>query len=328
MWREGAAPFAAVETDPLGNSFARVGPGDGPPVLLLGHIDEIGLAVSGVEHDDARFEGLARVRSLGSWDPQVLIGQAVEVRLADGTQISGVLGQFPVHLYRSGKPPRASVEALWLDVGDRDAWERLSIGDSVVPEPRIARLGAHRLASKALDNRAGAYIVLEAARRAAAEGLSVPVVACAAVLEETLGDGARAAAHAVSPTVSIVVDVTHAGDVPGGGAGTMGTVRLGGGPVLTRGLGLHPRLHRRLQSLADELRIDTCAELVDGGNSTYTDVDGALDALAGSAAALVSLPLRHMHSPSEVCDLRDVESIVRLLAAFLVSLRPDEDWRR
>jgi endoglucanase len=128
--------------------------------------------------------------------------------------------------------------------------------------------------------------------------------------------------------VTIVVDVTHATDVLGVDHGAAGRVRLGHGPVLTRGLGLHPRLHARLAATAEARRIAVQHEALYGVDSTETDVDGALDAHAGSAVALVSLPLRHMHSPSETCALADLDAAADLLAALCLSLAADEDWSR
>jgi endoglucanase len=332
VFRSRTGRYARVTTDAVGNSYAAVGPEAGRPVLLLGHIDEIGLIVTHVE-DDGEAAGLLRARALGEWDAQVLVGQHVEVRTASGALVPGVVGKPPIHLLQESDAARASMLAdLWIDVGARDAADAaalVAIGDTAVIARRRTALANGRLASKALDNRAGAWVVAEAGRRiAAAGGGSVPVVACAPVLEETLMDGARAAAHTVAPAVTIVVDVTHATDVPGVDRGTAGLIRLGHGPVLTRGLGLHPGLHARLADVAAARGIAVQHEALHGVSSTATDVDGALDAHAGSAIALVSLPLRHMHSPSEVCALADLDGAAELVSALCLSLGADEDWSR
>ena len=332
VFRARAAGYARVTSDAIGNSYAAVGPEHGRPVLLLGHVDEIGLIVTHVE-DDGHAAGLLRARALGTWDPQVLVGQHVELRTATGAIVPGVVGKPPVHLLPAAAERRhVALDDLWIDVGARDAADAfalVAVGDTAVAARRRTALANDRLASKALDNRSGVWVVAEAARRVAAAGdAAVPVVACAPVLEETLMDGARAAAHAVSPAVTIVVDVTHASDVPAVDHGTAGRIRLGHGPVLTRGLGLHPRLHARLAAAAEAHGIAVQHEALHGTGSTETDVDGALDAHAGSAVALVSLPLRHMHSPSEVCALADLDAAAELVAALCRSLRPDDDWSR
>jgi endoglucanase len=156
----------------------------------------------------------------------------------------------------------------------------------------------------------------------------VPLVAGAPVMEETLGDGARAMAHALAPAAAIVVDVTHASDIPGIDRGGTGRVRLGHGPVLTRGLGLHPGLEARLEETARAADIPWQMEAMHVTTSTYTDVDGALNALAGTAVALVSIPLRHMHSPAEVCALTDLDHAADLLAQLCLTLTAEDSWDR
>ena len=332
VWRAYASPFARVGGDVLGSSYARVGPESGPPVLLLGHMDEIGLIVTHVEQEDADYDGLLRVRALGTWDPQVLVGQHVTVRTRTGER-HGVVGKGPRHLMTETDLGRASkIEDLWVDIGATDAddaFAMVELGDPVVIDRPPAELANGRLSSKALDNRTGAWVVLEAARRAAEAGsLRVPLVAGAPVMEETLMDGARAMAHAVAPAVAIVVDVTHASDIPGLDRGGTGRVRLGHGPVLTRGLGLHPGLEARLEDAARAADIPWQMEAMHVTGSTYTDVDGALDALAGTAAALVSIPLRHMHSPAEVCALDDLDHAAELIARLCLTLTPEDSWDR
>jgi putative aminopeptidase FrvX len=331
VWRREAESFARVDHDVLGSSFAAVGPDQGPAVLLLGHIDEIGLIVSHIEDEGQAYDGKLRMQPLGGWDAEVLVGQHVELRTASGTLVPGVIGKLPIHLAPAEGPARSSMATLWVDIGARDADDArriVSVGDTavLVGEPRA--LANDQLAGKALDNRTGAWIVLEAARRVAERGGgSVPVVACACAIEETLGEGARAAAHRIDPAISIVVDVTHASDIPGGLLGRTGVQVPGRGPTLTRGLGLNHKLTARLAAAAAEAGIAMQPEALSGGNSTFTDIDGVLRALAGSATALVSIPLRHMHSPAEVCALSDLDEAAELIARLCLSLDGSEDWR-
>ena len=199
------------------------------------------------------------------------------------------------------------------------------MGDVAVIDAPPIRLGANRLTSRALDNRLGAFAVLEIAKRC--EDAAVPVVAAAPVLEETTMDGGRVAAHTVQPAVTIVLDVTHAA-IPGADPGAIGDVRLGAGPSICRGLALHPALTARATALARDNGIPYVIEALPGTATTETDVDGALDAHTGSAVALIGLPIRHMHSPAEVCDLGDLAAAIELVTALVASLRPDDDWTR
>ena len=175
----------------LGSSLFGVGPETGPPVLLLGHIDEIGLIVSHIEdNEDADYDGKLRVLPLGGWDAEVLVGQHVEIRTGDGRLLPGVIGKLPIHLAPADGPARSSMATLWVDIGARDADDArrlVAVGDTavLVGEPRA--LANDQLAGKALDNRTGAWIVLEAGTAGAERGGgSVPVVACACAIEETL----------------------------------------------------------------------------------------------------------------------------------------------
>jgi putative aminopeptidase FrvX len=330
VWRSYCRRFASVSGDVLGNSYARVGPDQGPAALLLGHIDEIGLLVTHIEHD-GDIAGLLRVRAIGTWDPQVLAGHHVVIRARSGNLVPGVVGRVARHLLSGEQLETAlTIPGLWVDIGARDAQDaeqRVAVGDPLVCRADPVALPNGRLAGRALDNRTGAWVVAEAARRAAGR-LRVPVVAGAPVLEETLMDGGRAMAHAVAPAVTVVVDVTHTSDVPGIDTGTTSRIRIGAGPVLNRGTGLHPGLTERFATVARDAGIPLQTEALHLTGSTQTDVDGALDAHAGSAIALLALPLRHMHTPGEVCSLDDIEAAADLLARVLETLTPEDRWER
>jgi putative aminopeptidase FrvX len=330
VWRHEAESFARVDRDVLGSSYAAVGPERGAAVLLLGHIDEIGLIVSHIE-DGGSEAGKLRVRPLGGWDAEVLVGQHVELRTGEGKLLNGVIGKLPIHFAGSDGPARSSMDSVWIDIGAKDADDArgmVSIGDTAVLVGPPRELANGQLAGKALDNRTGAFVVLEAARRVAERGgAKVPVVACACVIEETLGDGARAAAHRVDPAITIVVDVTHASDVPGGKTSVTGVQVPGKGPTLTKGLGLNVALSRRVEQVGKDAGIALQPEASHGGSSTYTDIDGALRALGGSATALISIPLRHMHSPAEVCALSDLDDAAELITELCLGLDGTEDWR-
>ncbi len=320
LWAEMAAEFATVERDRLGNAIASVGPADAPAVLLLGHIDQIGLVVTHIED-----QGVLRVRGLGGWDPRVLVGQPVSVRTANG-DIPGVIGSVPIHLQKGDERTSGTeMKQLWIDIGATDADHAktlVRVGDDAIVGPAPTLLAGSRLTSRALDDRVGAWAALEALRRVAAGSPSVRVVATGCVLEETLGDGARLVTDAVGPAVAIVIDVTHAADVPMVDKGDTGPQALGAGPVITRGLGLDEDLVRALEDAATAAGIQYGLEAMAGG-STHTDVDNALNAVRSVRAALIGIPLRHMHSPAEVCDLADVEGTAALLAAYCLAATPE-----
>ena len=118
-----------------------------------------------------------------------------------------------------------------------------------------------------------------------------------------------------------MIDVTHAADVPSIEKGQTGPQRLGSGPVITRGLGIDEGVAGRLIELAEQHGIPHGMEAMPGG-STYTDVDNTLNAVRSLRAALLGIPLRHMHSPAEVCDLEDLEGTAALMAAYCLDATP------
>jgi putative aminopeptidase FrvX len=324
VWRESAREFADVRGDALGNSFATVAGSGGPRVALVGHIDEIGLVV---KHVDA--SGVLFVGEIGSWDPAVLVGQRVTVVTATGP-VPGVIGKAARHLLSEEERKRVpQVHDLWIDIGARDhddAAAVVQIGDPVVMAASAVELRGLRLASRALDNRLGALVVLEAARRAAEAGdLRAEVVAVASVREETSYAGARTAAFTVDPDVAITLDVTHTDDYPNTNqARVTGSRALGSGPSISRGAAQNEGVAHRLIGVAREAGIPYTLEA--DGSASWTDSEAVQEVRGGVRCGLVGIPLRYMHSPSETCDLRDVELAIELVARFCRSLGPGEDW--
>ncbi|MFO7587130.1 MAG: M20/M25/M40 family metallo-hydrolase [Gemmatimonadota bacterium] len=319
-WRELAARFAdRTWGDVNGNSFAEIGAGAGPTVMLAGHVDEIGLIVHHV--DD---EGFLWVQGVGGWDPQVLVGQRVEV-LSEAGPVTGVVGRKAVHLIRKDDVDKAvKLKDLWVDIGASggdEARRRVQVGDVAVIRSDTVDLGNGRLAARSIDDRAGAVVVLEALRRAKEAGCSVHVVAAATVQEEigyVGGGGARTGAYGVRPDVGIVVDVTHATDHPSLDRKEHGDVRIGAGPVLGRGAAINPVVYRKLREAAGEEGIEVQVQAL--AAMTGTDADALRMSRAGVATGLVSVPNRYMHSPNQIVALDDVEGAAALIAAFLVRL--------
>jgi endoglucanase len=323
VWREAAAAFAEVTSDTLGTSFARVGVGSGATLALVGHIDEIGLIVT---HIDGA--GLLAFRTLGGIDADILAGQRVTFAGGAGP-VEGVV--VPRARERGeGGDGRLRLAELHVDIGAAgadDAAARVAPGDAGVWHGAPLELPNGRVVSRALDNRLGAYTVLEAARRLAAAGdVAVDAVAVAAVQEESGGSGARAAAFALAPDVALVVDVTWATDVPGADARRAGSVELGSGAAITRGPVVNPHVAALLASAADEEGIAHTFEVYAG--PTRSDADAVYAARAGIPTGLVSIPLRYMHSPCELCALDDLEAAVRLLVAFARRLGPETSFLR
>lgn len=323
IWRE-AASFAELSSDGLGSSIARVG--DAAPLFaVVGHIDEIGLIVTHIDE-----KGFLWFAPIGGWDPQILVGQRVEVRGKDGL-VPGVAGRKPIHLLEADQRKKVvELKGMHIDIGveDRDeAAELVRVGDPVVIAAEPVAVAGERLVSKSMDNRLGAYVALESLRRChEGDGPGGSFAAVAAVQEEIGLFGARTAAFEVRPDVAVAVDVTHATDAPGVDEKEVGSHPLGSGPVIGRGSTLSPKVFELLVETAEAEGIEYTISA--SGRGTSTDADVLQISRSGIPTGLVSIPLRYMHSPVEMVDLRDVEGVVNLLAAFGSRLSADDDFSR
>jgi endoglucanase len=327
VWRKEAEGFAdEVRTDVSGNSYATVNPSGRPRVMLAGHIDEIGVMVTHIDDD-----GYVSFDTIGGWDHQVFVGQRVRLLGRDGP-VNGVVGKKAIHIMDKDDREKVSkVEDLWIDVGaaSRDeAQRRLRIGDPGVLAAGVIEFPNGRLVSRCIDNRIGAYVVLEAARLLATEEpRAVAAVTAVATTREEIaatGGGARSSAAALEPDVALVVDVTHATDYPGIDQRKHGDYRLGGGPVLSRGASVSELVFDRLAAAAEAEGIPYAIEAA--SRDTHTDAEAIFNAHRGVATALVSVPNRYMHSPNEMIALDDLDRTARLLAAFVRRLAPDADF--
>jgi endoglucanase len=327
LWREAAGSFAKVSSDTLGTSFARVpamGGSDAAPLALVGHIDEIGLAITHIDEG-----GLLAVTTIGGVSPEMLLGQRIRFTTRNG-EIIGAVGRKRLTPEQIRDRPRLEHVDLHVDIGagSRDEAEALvEVGDAGVWSGPPLELRGDRLLSRALDNRLGAYIVLEAARRIAeAGGAAVDVVAVAAVQEEVGLYGARTSAFELDPLAALVVDVTPATDAPGGDPRRAGRIELGGGAMIARGTTLNRKLSDRLAFAAAAAEIPHAFEVYSA--TTSTDADEYHRSRAGVPTGLISIPTRYLHSPTELCDLSDVESAIRLIVAFAERLDGDTTFLR
>jgi len=313
VWREEASGFAAqVIGDVHGNSHAVVNPDGSPTIMLAGHIDEIGLIVTYI--DD---QGFVYVGPIGGWDVQVLVGQRIRF-LGPTGDVFGVVGKKPAHLLKPDERKKAAeLHDLWIDIGATSrqaAQQMLRVGDAGVIDARVLRLPNNRLASRSIDDRIGAFVVLEALRRYAAMPGAARVVAVATTQEEIgyLGGGALPGANRIDPAMAIAVDVTFATDSPGVEKKEVGDCALGGGPVFARGSVISPVVFNLLVEAARRLDLPYAVRAV--GRSTSTDADAIHIARKGVATALVGIPNRYMHSPNEIVSLDDVDRTADVIA--------------
>ena len=325
VWREEAAKFAdKVTSDVAGNSMAEVNPGGSPTIMLDGHIDEIGLIVQYIDDD-----GYVYPSPIGGWDPQVLVGQRIRF-LARGGDVLGVVGKKPIHLMKASDRDQASkMTDLWVDIGAStraEAEGRLSVGDPAVIDSRSMDFPNNRLVSRSIDDRIGAFVVLEALRRYAQRPGAARVVAAATTQEEIAwhGGGALVCTNCINPQMAIVVDVTFATDHPNMEKKEIGDHRVGGGPVLSRGAVISPVVFETLRAAAERENVKYTVHAA--GRDTSTNADAIHIAREGVATALVSIPNRYMHSPNELVSLDDVDNTATLLAEACRAVTGETDF--
>lgn len=302
---------SSIGASPIKASFVEPRP---IRVMLAAHADEVGLVVTKVEDG-----GFLRFTCTGRIDPRVLPG--TEVLVFGKERLLGVIGSVPPHLRerpRSDEGRQAvSFEDLYVDTGlsDEKLKEIVRVGDPMRFAPTCVRLGENRLAGKALDDRVGLLAVRVCLERLMKSRHEADVFAVATTGEEIGLKGATVAAYGIQPDVAIAVDVTF-GLEPG--VAEYEGSKLGEGPAIGIGPNIHPWIAKTLLEICDELNIPHQMEVIPGPSGT--DAWAVQISREGVSTALVSIPVRSMHTPSEVVDLRDIEWAGRLLAEFVTRL--------
>jgi endoglucanase len=241
------------------------------------------------------------------------------------------VGKKPIHLLKDEERKQApELRNLHIDIGAKDgddARAKVRIGDVAVIATEPVELFNDRVISRSMDNRIGCFVALEAARQVAeAGGAPGDVAAVAVTQEEITFGGARTTAYSLKPDVAVVVDVTFETAAPGTEEKEIGSHKFGSGPVLTRGSTLHPAVFELLHAAGEAEGIPFTVAA--SARSTGTDADAFHISRAGIPSAVVSVPLRYMHSPVEMVQLDDVENTAKLIAAFARRLEPGLDLLR
>ncbi len=303
--------------DAIGNRLATLNPAGDPVLMLAGHMDELGLIITYINKD-----GFLYFDTIGGHDRVMISGRRVVIQTANGP-VKGVTGKRAIHLMDEADRKKApEIHDIWIDIGARskkEALERVSIGDVATYDQGFELIHGSVGTARAFDNKVGAYAVGEALIRLAKEKkLAAKVVSVATAQEEIGVRGATTAVYAVNPHIALAVDVGHATDHPDCDNRKYGETKLGGGPILCRGANINPKVFERLVKCAKKAKIPY--QLEADPRPTGTDARAIQMGRAGVATGLISIPLRYMHTPSEIVDLEDVENCVKLLVAFALSL--------
>lgn len=311
-----------IKTDVHGNVIVVKNPDAPVRVMLAGHCDQIGLMVNYIDT-----EGFIYVLPLGGWDPQMLVGQRVKL-WTDNGPLDGVIGKKPIHLLNDDERKKVpKIQDLWVDIGaasKEEVDQLISIGTPITLELEYRELQNEMIVAPGMDDKTGMWVVMEALKRTDSKKLKCGIYSVSTVQEEVGLRGAKTSAFGIDPHLGIAVDVTFATDCPTIEKKQVGEIKIGGGPVVSRGPNMNTKLVNHLVNIAqkEEILIQLNAE----NRITGTDANMIQVNRSGVATALVSIPNRYMHSPVEVVSLKDLDATADLLARFLESLDGTEDF--
>ncbi|MDC0497435.1 M20/M25/M40 family metallo-hydrolase [bacterium] len=308
--------------DTMGNRFATVNPDGDPKLLFAGHIDELGLIITYINE-----QGFIYFDTLGGHDKTMISGRRVSILTKDGV-VKGVTGKRAIHLMSPADRKKVpETHEIWIDIGVKsreEAEKFVRIGDPATYDQSFELIRGSVGVARAFDDKAGAYAVLEAVRRLQkGKGKLAARVTAAATTQEEIGTrGAMTAANSENPDFAIAVDVGHATDSPDCDHRKYGSFTQGGGPIVCRGPNINPIIFEKIIQCAEKNKIPHQIEA--DPRPTGTDARAIQVAQAGIATGLLSIPLRYMHTPSEMVDLEDIEHTVQLLVAVARSLKKGE----
>lgn len=307
-----------IYKDVHGNQYHVRNPEGELRVMLAGHVDEIALMVHHIDRD-----GFLGFVPIGGVDPSVLDGQRVVVH-TDKADVAGVIGRRAIHLMEEKERGQAlPMHKLWIDIGAkdrRDAERTVSIGDPATIDVGYLELKNGRIAARALDDRIGAFVVVEAMRLIANRKVNCAVYCVTTVQEEIGLRGATTSAYACEPHVGLAVDVAHATDHPDCDNKRFGHFELDKGPILHRGANMNPVVVKKLIDVAKAKRIPY--QMMGAPRGTGTDANVIQLSRGGVATGLVGIPNRYMHSPVEMIALKDAELAAKLIAEWICTLKP------
>lgn len=322
-WIDYVKPFAdQIEVDSYGNVFATINPEGSPKILFAGHMDEIGMMISYISE-----EGFIHFKGIGGIDQTLVRGQRVTIHSAKGP-IPGVTGLLAIHLQEPDDRKKVpNLHEMYIDIGAssrKEAEKLVSVGDSVTYAAGFQELSGGRFAARGCDNRIGAWAAAEAFRLVAKgrKNLKACVVATSTIQEENGLYGASMVGYSIHPDVALVVDVTHATDIPNCSKPKHGEVCLGKGPVLSIGSTNHPVVNKRLQAVAKSQKIALQVET--NPRWTGTDADAIFCQKGGIPTVSIGVPNRYMHSPVEMIHYSDLQETAELLAAFALAAKEGE----
>lgn len=300
-----------IRVDEMNDVICIANPESSVRIMLSAHADEIGLIVTRIT-EEGRIQAIERGGIIQGTYP----GQKVQILTKNGIVYGAVEGSREMF-----KKEALHAADFLIDIGaisKEDAARLVSLGDPIVLDSGVRELANGRITARALDDKLGVFIIMEALKLAKEKGCKAGIYAAATVGEETTKNGAYWSSTRIRPTAAIVVDVTYCTDYSGmPNPAEAGDVLLGGGPVLCNSPLVVKALNEQMEACAKRIGIQTQREAA--SRLSYTDGDQIHFSNQGVPIVLVSIPLRNMHTPGEVADMTDVEGCIELIAEFLCS---------
>jgi putative aminopeptidase FrvX len=326
LWLDYIRPYIHSHiVDTYGTVVGVVNPDAPYKVVIEAHADEISFFVHYITND-----GFIYLRRNGGSDHMIAPSMRVDIHTDKG-RVKGVFGWPAIHVREPGKETPPSMKNIFLDVGAKDKAEvekmGIHVGCVVTYEDEFMVLNKDWFVGRALDNRAGGFMIAEVARLLHEEGTKLPfgLYIVNSVQEEVGLRGAEMIAERISPDVALVTDVTHCTQTPMMNKVESGDIAAGKGPGVTYGPAVQNNLLKRIIDTADTEKI--AIQRMAASRFTGTDTDAFAYSNMGVASALISLPLRYMHTTVEMIHRDDVENCIRLILATLKNIQPGEDFK-
>lgn len=314
-----------VQSDAYGTAWATLeGAKKGPTIMLEAHADEIGYITKYITD-----EGFIHIDRVGGSDAATARGRKIMILTKSGP-VYGIIGNTAIHIrdWRDEKAPK--IHELYIDVGatNKKDVEKMGIrvGLPIVYADEPYLLGKDLLVSRALDNRIGGYIITQVLKRLAkkTKDMQCTLHVVNAVQEEIGGHGASMVTHRLKPNMAICLDVCHSTDTPGIDKTKFGGMKMRSGPTITHGTSSHPLVNERIETVATAKKMKLQHE--SSSNHSGTDTDSIFRVAEGVPSALVSLPLRYMHSVVETVSIEDINATIDLLEAVILSIKSNDEF--
>ena len=325
IWMEYLRPYVdTFITDTYGTAVGVINPEAPFKVVIEGHSDEISWYVNYISDD-----GLIYVIRNGGSDHQIAPSKWVNIHTKNGI-VKGVFGWPAIHTRKAGKEETPKLDNIFIDVGakDKKGVEELGVhvGCVITYPDQFHILNENKFVCRAIDNRAGGFMIAEVARLLKENKKELPfgLYITNSVQEEVGLRGAEMITQTIQPNLAIVTDVCHDTTTPMINKKEQGHTKIGDGPVVSYAPAVHNKLRERILETAEANEIPF--QRLASSRFTGTDTDAFAYSNGGVASALISLPLRYMHTTVEMVQKEDVENVIRLIYETLLTIKPEDSF--